>query len=322
MVKFHEGISLSGTRACRCKIYNQNIQHTRVQKRPRDNIYNEFIQKSQIFMHFVSLSAQYPNDILVSFLSALWLPKFMGFVSLGIDSPKIYGFHFEISLSPTAQQYASFPSLNLKHPKMSLPLYPQYPSAVLVSSPSALRWPKFMGFISLSPMAQQYVSFPSLNFRHPKYVLPPPWIPPQYPSTVLVSSPSALWLPKFIGFVSLSPTAQQYHIMWVSLLSTLNTQNVPPPPPSIPKHCIGFVSLSFDTPKSYGSHFRQPLAQQYASFPSLNLKHPKNVLPPPPSIPKHCIGFISLSFETPNIYGFHFPQPLGPTICEFPFLQP
>ena len=101
----------------------------------------------------------------------------IGFVSLGFDTPKIYGFHFEISLSPTAQQYASFPSLNLKHPKMSLPLYPQYPSAVLVSSPSALRLPKFMGFISLSPMAQQYVSFPSLNFRHPKYVLPPPWIP-------------------------------------------------------------------------------------------------------------------------------------------------
>ena len=105
---------------------------------------------------------------------------------------QIYGFHFEISHSPTAQQYASFPSLNLNHPKMSLPLHPQYPSAVLVSSPSALRLPKFMGFISLSPMAQQYVSFPSLNFRHPKYVLPPPWIPPQYPSTRLVSSPSAL----------------------------------------------------------------------------------------------------------------------------------
>ena len=95
MVKFDEGISLSGTRACRCKIYNQNIQHTRVQKRPRDNIYNEFIQKSQIFMHFASLSPpsppQYPNDILVSFLSAMWLPKSMGFIS---RSPLICEFPF------------------------------------------------------------------------------------------------------------------------------------------------------------------------------------------------------------------------------------
>ena len=39
------------------------------------------------------------------------------------------------------------------------------------------------------------------------------------------------------------------------------------------------------------------------------------------SIPKHCIGFDSLSFVTTKIYGFHFPQPHGPTICEFPFPQ-
>ena len=84
MMKFHEGISLSGTRACRCKIYNQNIQHTRVQKCPRDNIYDEFIQKSQIFMHFVSLSTPPPS-----------IPKrYIGFISLSFVTPKIYGFHF------------------------------------------------------------------------------------------------------------------------------------------------------------------------------------------------------------------------------------
>ena len=110
------------------------------------------------------------------------------------------------------------------------------------------------------------VSLPSIvNLKHQKNVFS---FPPQYPSAVLVLFPSALRLPKFMGFISLSP-----------------------------------------------------MAQQYASFPSLNLKHPKHVLPPSPSIPKHCIGFISLSFETPKIYGFHFLQPHGPTICEFPFPQ-
>ena len=82
-----------------------------------------------------------------------------------------------VSLSPMAQQYASFVSLNRKYPKNVLPLPPQYPSAVLVSFPSALRLPKFMGFISLSPLTQQYVNFPTLSLNHPKYVLPPPEIP-------------------------------------------------------------------------------------------------------------------------------------------------
>ena len=69
-----------------------------------------------------------------------------------------------------------------------------------------------------------------------------------------ISFPSALRLPKFMGFISLSPMAQQY----VSFPSLNLTQNMSFPLPSIPKRCIGFVFLSFVTPKIYGFRSPQP----------------------------------------------------------------
>ena len=107
-----------------------------------------------------------------------------------------------------------------------------------------------------------WVLLPSASWPNNMWaLLPQPFTPkmrppPLYPNTVLVSIPSALWLPKFMGFISLSPTAQQY----VSFpLFKIKHPKCPSPSPSIRKHCIGSVSLSFET-KIYGFHFKFPSA--------------------------------------------------------------
>ena len=165
----------------------------------------------------------------------------------------MYGF---VSLSPMAQQYVSFPPLNLKQPKNVFPS--QFPNTELVAFHSALSLPTFMGLVSLGPMSQQYVSFTPLNLKHSKYVLPL-----QYPNTVLVSFPSASWLPKFkVSF----PSAPWANNIWVSLPSTFNTQNMYFPLPLIPKRCIGFISLSFMTSKIYGFCFSRPYVPTICEF--------------------------------------------------------
>ena len=184
-----------------------------------------------------------------------------------------------------AQQYVSFPPLNLKQPKNVFPS--QFPNTELVAFHSALSLPTFMGLVSLGPMSQQYVSFTPLNLKHPKYVLPA-----QCPVTVLVSFPSALWLPKFkVSF----PSAPWPNNMWVSLPSTLNTQNMYfPHPPQYPRAVLVSFPSALRLPKFMVLVSLNPVAQQYVSFPSLNLKHPNYVLPPP--------------LNSQALYWFHFPQ--------------
>ena len=85
---------------------------------------------------------------------------------------------------PHGTAICEFPSLYLTHPKNVL--LPQFPNTILVSFSASS--PTFMGLASLSPLAQQYVSFAPLNLKHPKCVLL------LYPNAVLGCDSKNLWV--------------------------------------------------------------------------------------------------------------------------------
>ena len=201
--------------------------------------------------------------MLVSFLSASWPPK------IWVSFSQHHGSTICEFPSP---QYVSFPSIP-KHCMgfISLSFFPNIYGCCF---PQPYIWANNLWVSLPSP-------FNSIICPHPLY-----------PNTVLVSLHSALWLPKFMGFIfppkmSLPIPLHTQALYWFRFSLLWDSQNL-------------WVSL----PSTFNT--------QNMSFPWWD----------PPSIPKHHICFVSLSFVTTKIYWFHFPQPLDPTICEFPFPQP
>ena len=95
----------------------------------------------------------------------------------------------------------------------------------------------------------------------------------------------------------------------------------PSGPPQYPND-IGFISLSFVTPKIYGFHFPQPKNMWVSLCSKLNTQN----VPPPLLLYTQTLYWFRFPWlwQSQNLWvSFrNFPQPHSPTICEFPFPQP
>ena len=128
----------------------------------------------------------------------------MSFPLLGspLNTQALYWFCVP-QLSDSQNLWVSFPSapwpnnMRVSFPSTANTQKMCFPSPLNTQALYWFRFPQLLDSQNLwvsfpsAASTQQYVNFPTLSLNHPKYVLPPPEIPPQYPSTVLVSFPSA-----------------------------------------------------------------------------------------------------------------------------------